>query len=354
MIAIDAMGGDRAPRASVLGALSAARRGIVVTLYGDKSRIVFLLNSSCRSWHTFPISIVHCSDTIAMHEEPAKAVVSKKESSLVRAVQAVADGKADAIVSAGNSGAMLFAGTVILGRVKGLKRPALGQFIPTKKGSIFCLDLGANVDCKAIYLQQFAYIGSVYVRLIKNIDQPRVALLANGSESSKGSLLTKEAYRLLQDTPDITFVGNIEPSSLFDDQADVLVCDGFSGNIMLKTIEGSIEFFLHSVDTACRRSFFTKCLSFLLSPFFLKIRKNLQYKKKGGALLLGVNKPMVIAHGISDEHAMCSVIEFAHSVVKKNIVSDFNKQLAVRLEKTSNRVVRVARKVRSLLRSSGL
>ena len=160
MIAVDAKGGDRAPQAPVLGALRAARLGIPVTLYGDEPQTIELLDRAWRSWRRLPLSIKHCPGSIGMADDPSRAVVRKKDSSLVCAAQAVADGQAQAIVSAGNSGAMLVAGSLILGRVEGISRPAIGQFLPTKKGSIFCLDLGANANCKPLHLEQFALIGS--------------------------------------------------------------------------------------------------------------------------------------------------------------------------------------------------
>jgi len=352
MIAVDAMGGDHAPKAPTLGALQAARRGIAVTLFGDEAKLIPILNGACYSWKKLPLKIVHCTESISMFDQPSKAVMRKKDSSLLQAVQAVADGKANAIVSAGNSGAMLVAGSVVLGRVRGIKRPAIGQFLPTKKGSTFCLDLGANVDCKSNYLHHFAIMGSVYVQLIKKIEHPKVALLSNGMEPYKGSSVVKEAYALLKKDSTINFVGNLEPHDFFDDHADVLVSDGFAGNIMLKSIEGTTKVVKHWIDEARRSSWVHRILFLLSLPLLGTIRKKSDYARKGGALLLGVQKPMVLAHGSSNARAMRYAIEFAHAAVKKEIVKTFNQKLAQQMDRHTSGAARVAQKVKEIFRSS--
>ena len=352
MIAIDAMGGDHAPQAPTIGALHAARRGIAVTLFGDESQLIPILDREYSSWRTLPLSLVHCTESISMFDQPSKAIMRKKDSSLLKAVQAVADGKADAIVSAGNSGAVLVAGSVILGRVGGVLRPAIGQFLPTKKDSIFCLDLGANADCKPEYLKQFAIIGSTYVQLKKNIESPRVALLSNGAEPYKGSTLVKEAYALLEKTSGINFVGNLEPRDMFDDYADVLVCDGFSGNVMLKSIQGTTKTILHWIEQKRTSSLLRRVLFLFVCPLLKKLRMKVDYARKGGALLLGVQKPMVLAHGSSSELAMKSAIEFAYATVEKKVVEQFNEALASRINKRVRGAFRMAQKVKEIFRSS--
>jgi len=351
MIAVDVMGGDHAPKAPVLGALRAAKRGIAVTLYGDQTLIIALLDGAQRTWRKLPIVVEHCSQVISMEEKPSRMVLRKKDSSLVCAVRAVANGKAQAIVSAGNSGAMLVAGTLLLGRVRGVHRPAIGQFLPTQKGSIFCLDLGANTDCKSSWLEQFGIIGSVYVRMTKKIERPRVALLSNGVEPHKGCATVKEAYRLLERSP-LHFVGNLESRDMFLDRADVLVCDGFSGNVLLKAVEGTAKTIGYWLQVERRSSFIKKLLFLCAVPILAKLRKKTDYARPGGALLLGVKEPMILSHGSSDERAMMFAVEFAHRVVQKNFVLRFNEQLAHALDHQTKGALRMARKVRSMFSRS--
>ena len=328
MIAVDAMGGDYAPHAIVYGAFNAARRGISVSLFGDLIQITSKLEQLAHkyklaSWQSLPITIVHTSQKISMHDEPSRAVMHKKDSSLVKAVQTVADGKALAIVSAGNSGAALVAGTLILGRVDGILRPAIGDFLPTQSGSIFCMDLGANTDCKPEYLEQFAIMGHAYVRLMKGIEKPRIALLSNGAEAYKGSLLVKQAYELLKESG-LNFVGNVESREMFEDQADVIVCDGFVGNVLLKGIQGTARAMMAWIDQE-RASSWWYSLGLLLSKgLFRSLKSKIDYAKKGGALLLGVNSPLIIAHGCSNEIAMEQAIVFAHQVVSEQRLVRFN------------------------------
>lgn len=335
MIAVDAMGGDYAPRAIVYGAFNAARRGISVSLFGDLIQITLILEQLAQkynlaSWQSLPITIVHASEKISMHDEPSRAVMHKKDSSLVKAVQAVADGKASAVVSAGNSGAALVAGTLILGRVDGILRPAIGDFLPTKAGSIFCMDLGANTDCKPEYLEQFAIMGHAYVQLIKGIEKPRIALLSNGAEPYKGSLVVKQAYELLKDSR-LNFVGNVESREMFDDHADVLVCDGFVGNVLLKGIQGTARAMMAWIDQE-RKNRWWYSLGLLLSKgLFRSLKNKIDYAKKGGALLLGVNHPLIIAHGCSSEAAIEQAIIYAHHVVQEQQLVRFNSVIKVLL-----------------------
>ncbi len=334
MIAVDAMGGDHAPREIVLGALQAARKEIPLGLYGDEEQLESLLTEFDPHWHTLPIIIFHCGETIDMGEEPSRGVLKKKDSSLVRAAHAVAKGEATALISAGNSGASLVAGSLILGRADGVLRPAIGDFLPTQKGSIFCIDLGANTDCKPEYLEQFALMGQVYVQLAKQIESPRIALLSNGEEAYKGSQMVKEVYKRLEKS-DLNFVGNLEPRDMFDDRADVLVCDGFMGNILLKSVQGTakaISAWLKQEGTA---TWWKKALFALNVPVFNKLKEKMDYTKKGGALLLGIKHPLIIAHGSSNATAMEHAILFAHHLVQENFIPIFNEQLTALIKKRS-------------------
>lgn len=328
MIAVDAMGGDFAPRAIVRGTFQAARVGVASTLFGDALSLEKLLNECDSGWRSLPISVVHCSEVIEMGDAPSRMVLKKKQSSLVRAMQAVADGHADAVLSAGNSGAAVVAGTLIVGRVPGVLRPALGNFLPTRTGSLFCLDLGATVDSKPEYLEQFALMGSLFVAQTTSITSPRVALLSNGAEPYKGCTLVKDAYARLEQNLEINFIGNLEPRDMFDDKVDVLVCDGFAGNIMLKAMQGTAQTMTRLIKDHARKSWWQTALLVLQAPLFSALKKKLDYAEKGGALLLGLQKPVIVAHGCSNERAIMNALLYADRVVREATVLQFNHELA--------------------------
>lgn len=332
MIAVDAMGGDRAPQVVVHGALRAAQKGIPILLCGDQDQIVPLLDNADSSWRSYPIEIEHCHEVIGMAEEPAKAVSRKKDASLVRAAQAVASGRASVFISAGNSGAALVASTFHIGRVEGVLRPAIGGFLPTPHGSIFCLDLGANVDCKPEFLEQFAHMGNLYVKLATSITSPRIALLSNGHEPYKGSASVKQAYDYLKNS-DLHFVGNVEARDIFENQADVLVCDGFVGNVMLKSVQGAVRAINNWIIKEAHTSIIRSFLLWLNKGLFAQVKAKTDYARVGGALLLGVKKPVIIAHGSSHEGAIENAIMMAHNIMQKNIISIFNEQLESLLKK---------------------
>ena len=326
MIAVDAMGGDNAPHAIIKGVVAAARQGIPILLCGDPDQI-HQVKKEIPDWDSLPIHLEATTQHISMGEEPSRAVKNKPDSSLVRAMQAVKEGRATAFVSGGNSGAVLVAAILICGRVPGIYRPAVGAFLPTRNGSIFCLDLGANVDCKAQYLYQFALMGHTYVQLIKNITNPRIALLSNGLEPYKGSAQVRAVYDYLQASP-LQFIGNLESRDIFDDHADVLVCDGFVGNVMLKAIQGTAAAMLTWLkDEADTSSFIQRWLLYGNSFLFSKLKKRTDYATTGGALLLGVNHPVILAHGRSDARAITNAIKFAYKVSQEERVSEFNERL---------------------------
>jgi len=277
-----------------------------------------------------------------MDEDPIRGVLRKKDSSIVRALQAVHTGKAHAFVSAGNSGAVMAAATIVVGRVPGVIRPAIGSFLPTTHGSLFCLDLGANPDCKPEYLAQFAYMGYAYVRIAKQITQPRIALLSNGHESYKGSALVKSAFDLISKT-DLEFIGNIEARDIFSGRADVIVTDGFTGNVLLKGIQGTAKAVMDWMKDEAARSFILKILLGVAYPLLKRIKNKIDYARTGGALLLGVNKPVVIAHGSSRSCAIMQAILFAQKTVEEQITPTFNETLRVLLEKSKVAVKTVKR-----------
>lgn len=335
MIALDAMGGDYAPLVTVQGALKAAKKGIKIGLFGDEEQMRSLLLAEDARWDSYPVSLFHCSQSIGMGDEPSSSILKKTDSSLVRALQEVCKGNARAVISAGNSGAALVGGIFILGRADGVLRPALGNFLPTKKGSIFCVDLGANTDCKPEFLEQFALMGSVYVQKLKGIVQPRVALLSNGAEPYKGNKLIKESYDRLMALP-INFVGNLESRDIFDDQADVIVTDGFVGNIMLKAVQGTAQAMSWWIkDEAQRLPWYRKLLFAAGKPVFATLRKKTGYADKGGALLLGLNHPLIVAHGCANALAIENAIYMAHDYVQSDFVSSFNQQFLALLTEAS-------------------
>ncbi len=337
MIAVDAMGGDYAPQEAVQGALAAAKNGVPLILFGNQDKIMPLLSYYCSTWRLLPIELVHCSDVIDMNDDPVRAILRKKDSSIVRGLHAVRSGAATAFVSAGNSGAVMAAASVVIGRVTGVMRPAIGTFLPTSVGSLFCLDLGANPDCTPEYLVQFAYMGYAYVRLTKHIAQPKIALLSNGHEPYKGSMLAKKAFDLLQKTK-LEFIGNIESRDIFSGCADIVVTDGFTGNILLKAIQGTANAVMDWMKDESSRSFLSKILLGFARPIVTRIKKRIDYARTGGALLLGVNEPVVIAHGSSKALAITQAILFAHSTVQQKVVPVFNETLRALLAKNADLV----------------
>ena len=329
MIAVDVMGGDNAPHAIIDGAVRAARYGVPLLLCGSQKPIMAGLPSD---WKELPINLKFCDEQIAMDEEPSRAVRAKKNSSLVCAMKSVADGTADAFFSAGNSGAVLVASVLFSGRVRGIHRPAVGVFLPTKSGSFFCIDIGGNVDCKPEHLYQFALMGHAYVQLTKQIESPRIALLSNGHEPSKGSDAVRKTHQILTESL-VSFVGNIEARELANgDRLDVLVCDGFAGNVLLKSIQGTASAMFAWIREAADRSWWRKALLWLNKGMFQSLKNRLDYAATGGALLLGVNHPVIVAHGRSDARAVENGIRFAYQVIKERRVQKFNAKLVALIQ----------------------
>jgi phosphate acyltransferase len=309
-IAVDAMGGDHAPTEIVRGALRAANEhGIEVTLVGRRE----VVEQELRNAGTATpggINIVDAREVIEMNEHPANAVRAKRDSSLVSSCALVAGGQARAAVSAGNSGAMLAAALFTIKRIPGVARPAIGASFPSEAGQTFILDVGANTDCKPEWLAQFALMGDVYARTMIGIPSPRVALLSNGEESEKGSDLVQAAHPMIAALP-IQFVGNVEGKDIFRGGCDVVVTDGFTGNVVLKVAEGIGEFLFASIAREARKSVGGKVGGALLKPRLRPLRDRIDYRKTGGALLLGVAGEVVIAHGRSDAEATMNAIRVA-------------------------------------------
>ena len=317
-VAVDAMGGDHAPAEIVRGAVRAAgEHGIPVTLVGRREAIEAELRGAGAP-AAARIDIVDAREVIAMNEHPANAVRSKRDSSLVSSCALVAAGKARAVVSAGNSGAMLAAALFTIKRIPGIARPAIGASFPSDAGQTFMLDVGANTDCKPEWLAQFALMGDVYARTMLGIDRPRVALLSNGEESEKGSELVHASHPLIAALP-LAFVGNIEGKDVFRGGCDVVVTDGFTGNVVLKVAEGIGDFLFSSIAREARKSIAGKVGGALLKPRLRPLRDQVDYRKTGGALLLGVAGEVVIAHGRSDAEATMNAIRVAARAAERSV-----------------------------------
>lgn len=332
-IALDAMGGDNAPREVVRGALLGAERlGVSVVLVGRAAEVEREI-AACEPSVASPsaralVSVVHADDVIAMDEHPAAAVRAKRGASLVVACELVASGRARAVVSAGNSGAMLAAALFHIKRLRGVARPAIGAAVPRSGGgSTFLLDVGANADCRAEWLAQFGVMGSVYAAAMMGVPSPRVGLLSNGEEPGKGSALVQAASPLLAAAP-ITYVGNIEGRDLFGEACDVAVTDGFTGNVALKTAEGVGELLLAAISAEARKSLQGKVGGALLKPKLRPIRERVDYRATGGALLLGVDGEVVIAHGRSDAEAIVSALRVAATAADRGVHSVIGREIA--------------------------
>ena len=316
-VAVDALGGDRAPGETVAGAVLAAAEGIEITLYGPSDI------------DTGGLPIVHAPDSIDMAEKPAEAVRVKPESSLVAAVRAVADGRADAVVSAGNTGAMLAAGLLHLRRLPGVMRPAIAVPIPTRRGPSVLLDAGASADNRPEHLLQFGIMGSVFAEEILGIAHPEVRLLSIGEEPEKGNALTLEAHALLRDQPGITFAGNAESRDLLRGAADVVVTDGFTGNMALKLLEGTIGEIFAALKEEITATSFGKLGGLLIRPATRRMRSRLDPETHGGAYLLGLNGLAVVAHGNSSRRAIANAIRLAARGVDHRVVERLAEQLSV-------------------------
>lgn len=306
MIAVDIMGGDYSPQAILQGAYLAAQQNIPVALYGPQDVIVEFLSHTNQSWQALPITVVHTSSVIAMDDEPVSAVKKGRDSSLVRAVESVRTGDCTAILSAGNSGALMVAAMLILGRKDGVERVPIAGFLPSLHGKVVGLDLGANTECRPQHLLQFASLGADYAQRQLGIERPRVGLLANGHEDTKGSLLVKDTFALLKQDSTLNFVGNVEPEGIIENRVDVVVCDGFSGNILLKTMESSYDFFMHQLKDGLSNTLPEEEASRVI-----EVMNQCSPKKEAGALLLGVNGNVVVCHGNSNAATIFRAIKFA-------------------------------------------
>src|SRR5262245_49621688 len=318
-VVVDAMGSDRAPGPEVAGALRATRSGddLEIVLVGDRAR----LEAELAGEGTMDrIAIVHASEVVTMHDHPGQAFRQKPDSSMRVAVDRVATGEGAAVVSAGNSGAMLATALFVLGRLSGVERPAIVTVLPTPSGPLVMCDAGANVEPKASQLAQFGVLGAAYDRAVHGRSRPRLGLLSNGAEPGKGNALTREAHALLSRAEGaFQFIGYVEGSDLFRGVVDVIATDGFTGNVVLKTCEGIAEGLFGLVRQELEKTPLARLGSALVAPALRGLAKRIDYTEIGGALLAGVTKPVVIAHGRSDAAAIASAIRAASQFAERSL-----------------------------------
>lgn len=326
-IAVDAMGGDHAPSAPVAGAVAAARAGVgEILLLGPRDLVARELRQA--GGEGLPISLVHAGETIGADEQPVQAVRGKPDSSIVRGFGLVKEGKADAFVSAGNTGALMAAGLFVCGRIPGVKRPAIGSVFPTIDGrGCLVLDLGAHMGASPQNLCQYAMMGAIYAEDALGFDRPRVGLLNVGTEEHKGNELTKEAYQLLKGSR-LNFVGNVEGRDIFSRAADVVVCDGFVGNVLLKTLEGLGQGILGLLRRELSSDLRARAGALLARPALKRFARTVDYREYGGAPLLGIDGVGIKCHGSSDGRAMANGISVAARVVTGQVVARIRAQLA--------------------------
>lgn len=320
-IALDAFGSDKAPLQEIEGAIQAIKEDICdeIILTGDETILQQELDKYF--YDKSRIKINHAPQRITMEDHAAEAVRAKKDSSMVRAVELHKTGAADAAVSAGNSGAFMTASLFSYGRIKGVSRPAIAVTLPTMMQPEILLDMGANVDCDAENLLQFAQLGKIYFSYIYNVPEPRVALLNIGEESAKGNSMSREAWTLLSEANDLNFVGNIEGKDVLKGNCDVIVCDGFVGNIVLKTIEGAVVSIFDLLKEQLNKDWIAKFGALLSYPVFSYLKRKLDHTEIGGALLVGLNGCSIVCHGSSNAKAIKNGIRFAVRTAQSGFVT---------------------------------
>ena len=329
IIALDAMGGDEAPREPVRGALLASRElGLAVALVGRPE----VVRAELARHGPVPsgIEVVAAAEVIAMDEQPAQAVRQKREASINVAMNLVKRGEANAVVSAGNTGAVMASALLNLGRVRGIERPAIGTMTPYNDPGVLVLDVGANADCKPSYLVQFAQMGALYMEKVYGVERPRVALLNIGEEGTKGNELTQEVYARLQEAP-VNFVGNVEPDRVHTGLADVIVTDGFTGNVAVKATEGAAEFIFQELRSVLTSRRLYQLAAFVLRPALLQMRRRMDYREYGGAPLLGVNGVVIIAHGHAHAEAMKNALRSARVAAASGMLEALGSALKAEL-----------------------
>ena len=329
-IIIDAMGGDNAPLEIVAGALAAQKQfGVDLMLVGRTEDILRAVQTLGMSDLPRGVEIHNAEQTIEMHDDPLAAVREKRDSSMVVALNRLRDGAGDALVSAGSTGALLSGATVIAKRVRGIRRAALAPFVPSEKGGFLLIDCGANSECTPEYLLQFAHMGAYYTEDVLGIKNPRIGLLNNGTEPHKGTPLQLETHALLTAAGSrLNFVGNVEGSGTLAGECDVVVCDGFSGNILLKTIEGTAKFIMNELKPVFKKNIITKLSALLVKDGLAEMKQKLNPDRVGGTILLGIAKPVVKAHGSSKAAAITAAIGQAKRAAEANIAEKLHENVA--------------------------
>lgn len=323
VIALDAMGGDNAPGEIVKGAVDAVneRNDIKIQLYGDKDSVEAELQKY--TYHAEQIAVIHTTEEISCDESPAAAIKKKKDSSLVRALRAVKDGECDAVISAGSSGAVLVGGQVIVGKCKGVKRAPLAPVMPTEKGISLLIDCGANVDARPEHLVQFAQMGSIYMENVVGIKKPRVAIVNNGAEEEKGNALVKATFPLLKACKDINFIGSIEARDIPSGYADVVVCEAFVGNVILKLYEGVGATLISMIKKGMMTNIRSKMGALMVKPALKETLKSFDASEYGGAPLLGLKGLVVKSHGsaksVEIRHAIFQCEQFKEEKINEKI-----------------------------------
>lgn len=327
-IALDAMGGDHGPEELIAGAVLAVEQAeLDVTLVGDEVLLRAILEKRAPGHSASSrIRIVHSSQVVEMNEHPVEAVRRKKDSSIMVAFDLVRRGAADAVVSAGNSGATMAAAVRVLGRLEGISRPGIASFFPTLKKPVVMMDVGANVDCRPLHLYQFAVMASCFSRIF-DTENPRIGLLTIGEEGGKGNQLVKDAYALLKNSA-LNFIGNVEGRDVYRGDVDVIVCDGFIGNICLKVSEGLAEAAMQMLRNEIVKSLPAKIGYLLARPAFRRFKKRVDYAEYGGAPLLGINGIGIVCHGASSGQAIKNAILEARKMVKHQVNAAILKSLA--------------------------
>lgn len=329
-IILDAMGSDKYPDPEIQGAINALKvikSNIIIV--GDESVLSKKLSEN--DYDKNRISIVHAPEVVDMWDKPVESAQKKPDNSMAVGIRLVKSGIGDAFVTAGNTGGAMFNALKELGRIRGVQRPALTATFPTKKGNCVVLDIGANADCRPDFLFQFAQLGSIYAENILGITKPRVGLLSNGEEAGKGNQLVKDTYQLLASS-DLNFIGNVEPKELFAGETDIVICDGFTGNVLMKTSEAVAKMIIDILKVELLRSFTTKLGALLAKPAFNKLKKLLDPNEIGAAPLLGIDGLIFVGHGRSDESAIVSALALAEKSVELGLMAKFKTGLSNKLQ----------------------
>ena len=330
-ILIDAMGGDLAPKAPVLGALQARQKyGCDVVLVGQEDVIRATLAQEGVTDLPQGVEIQNATEVVEICDNPSTAWRTKKDSSLTVGLKLLKNGGGDAFLSAGSTGAILSAATLLIKRIPGIRRAAVAPVVPTGTGKAVLIDAGANADCTPEYMVQFAFMGSFYAKQMLDVETPKVGLLNIGAEPSKGSEQYKQVHQLLQEAGDqgrIHFIGNVEGNSAIKGAADVIVCDGFTGNILLKTLEGTASFLMHELKDVFFTNLSTKLSALVLKKHLAGMQKKVDPREVGGTALLGIQKPVIKAHGSSDAYAICSAVGQAIQFAQSSLVADIEQNI---------------------------